>query len=273
MNVIEQFTLSKTGDNSQNEDNIITTPDYFGVLDGATSYAGFKMKGLPNGRFASQTLGDAIKGLPADIGAVDAVRSLTKTFRTVVEKAAQEEGIDLSKAESWPFSAMLLYSRARQEVWRLGDSLFSIDGTVNQPSFPQEDIWIAMRQVAVAAETARGVTLQQMLDKDPAAEAMKAVVVQSASLTNYEGPYGFGMVNGSHVPEKFIEVFPAKNAKEIIFASDGYVALFNTLAQTEAHIQKTLSEDPLMIRDYPQVKGRKTGWVSYDDRSYLRFKP
>jgi len=268
--LIEQFTQGKTGDDSLNEDHIVITGDFIAVLDGATSFTGLKLNGVPNGRFASRAAGEGVEKLRADISAFEAVKFLTAHLRDAVEKAAP--GVVFDTPDSRPASALLIYSRARREIWRLADSPFAIDGAENQRPIPIIDSLVGIRKSVLEAHLALRKSEREMLDNDPIADTWKTLIPPLQVFMNHDGPYGWSMLNGQPVPEKLIEVYavPA-GAKEIELASDGYLKLCGDLAKTEAHLQGVMSRDPLMLREYPQVKGRKTGWVSFDDRAYVRF--
>ena len=64
MQVIEEFTQSKTGDDSLNEDKIVVTDYFIAVLDGVTSRRGQMLQGMTNGRFAVHTIAAEIARLP-----------------------------------------------------------------------------------------------------------------------------------------------------------------------------------------------------------------
>lgn len=274
MRIIEQFTQGKTGDDSVNEDNIVITPDFVVVLDGATSFSGHRIKGMANGRFASQTVGSFIKNIPADADAKTAVTYLSEQFQRALEKEVKAEGIVFDKPDSLPATTLLVYSRARKEIWRIGDSPFSVDGVESQKALPQIDLWVKTRQMTLRAYALNGVTETEMIENDPFTAALRILVPAPQAYINSNDPdWAFSMITGQKVPEKLIEVTPVANAQEIVLASDGYPKLFNTLAQTERHLQETLDADPLMLRIHPQVKGRKPGAKSFDDRAYVRFTP
>lgn len=52
----------------------------------------------------------------------------------------------------------------------------------------------------------------------------------------------------------------------------GYPVLQRTLADSEAKLEEVLEQDPLCFRMYKTTKGLVEGNVSFDDRSYLRFR-
>lgn len=270
MEVIEQFTAGKAGPDA-NEDAIAVSENFIGVFDGVTSRHGNTLLGASNGRFAACFLTDALAKLPKEITGPDAVASLNKALLAEGKKAAAEEGKEFTEIWSYPAAALLVYSRARREIWRVADSTFILNGKAHYRSFPQEETWAQLRRAFIHAKLAKGMTEQQLLDEDPSWNLLTPIISELKVFANHTGPFGYGVLNGSEVPATHIEVFDASAAGEIVFASDGYPEVFGTLEDTEAHIAKVLAEDPLMYKLYPQVKGVRKGHVSFDDRSYIRF--
>lgn len=273
MQIIEHFVCGKSGDDRLCEDKIVITPDFIAVLDGATSRQGLTLGGWSNGRFAAETLASGIAALPPDIPASEAVTKLTRQLRQAAENAAAQEAKTFTEIWSWPAAAALLYSRARREIWRVADSSFMIDGIANYRTFPQEEIWASLRHAFLVARMARGETEAALLAQDPSWEVLTPLIAEFKIFANDAGEFGYGVFNGTEIPAVHIEVFPAADAKEIVFASDGYPEIFGTLAETEADLARILAADPLMHKIHPQVKGRKQGHLSFDDRSYIRFRP
>jgi hypothetical protein len=273
MKIVEQFTRGKTGDDTKNEDRVAVTPDFIGVFDGVTSRAGFMLGGMSTGTFAAGVLADALAHLPPDMDAYEAVPSLNKTLHEKSLAAAKAEGKTFTETWSWPAAALLVYSRARREIWRVADSTFVVDGQANYKFFPQETTVAELRRAFFCAKLARGMTEAQLLDNDISWDLVTPIISELKIFANYDGPFGYGVLNGSPVPKVHIEAFPAAGAKEIIFASDGYPTVLKTLTETEAELKRVLAEDPLMYKLHPQVKGVKKGHLSFDDRSYIRFQP
>lgn len=274
MKIIEKFTEGKAGPGDLNDDAIVVTDDYIAVIDGATARSGQTLKGLPTGQFASTVIADAIKALKPDATAREAVDKISEVLRAASATAAGEEKKAFKETWDYPAAALLMYSAARREIWRVADSSFVIDGRGHFTVFPQERTWIELRRAYLCAEIARGRTEQQLAENDPTWDLLAPVVAECKVFANYPaGPYGYGVINGTKVPDMHIEVYPAPHANEITFASDGYPEVERSLAETEKYLSAIVNEDPLMYRIHPQVKGVKKGHVSFDDRSYIRFRP
>lgn len=276
MKIIEQFLCGKTGDENLNEDRIAVTEHFVALMDGATSRGGQPLAGKTLGRFASETVAAAIAALDPHSTARDAVDTLSRILRDKTEDAARAENRDFAADWSAPATAVIVYSRARQEVWRVADSTFIVDGgEPNMRFFAQERTWCDLRRGWLQAQMVRGYSTEDLLENDRSWELIGNLIGELKVFANSDHamahPYGYGVINGAHVPDRYVEVFDAAGAGEIVFASDGYPEVLPTLDATERALARTIADDPLMYKIHPQVKGVRKGWQSYDDRSYIRF--
>jgi hypothetical protein len=273
LEVIEEFTQSKSGDEALNEDRIVVTDDFIAVIDGATSRAGAGLQGMSGGRFAALVLLEGIKEMPPRLSARAAIDRLTLRLEDHTRTAAAAEKKELKDPWSFPAAALLVYSRYMGEIWRVADSTYVVDGAAHAHTFPQEEIWCKLRHACLCAKLAKGATEEELSEKDPTWDILTPLISELKVFANYDGPYGYGVMNGAKVPDRHIEIFDAGDAREIIFASDGYPDVLPTLAETETQLKSLIAQDPLMYKLSPQVKGVKKGGVSFDDRSYIRFRP
>lgn len=276
MQIIEQFLAAKTGNENANEDCIVVSDHFIGLFDGATNRGGSLLDGKSLGRFAADTVAAALIDLPADITARAAMDSLTATLREQTELAAAKSGHDFSQDWFAPTTAALIYSKARREIWRVADSTFIVNGgEPNMRFFAQERTWCDLRRAWLQAQMVRGASEADLIADDQSWDILMPLIGALKVFANSDHamahPYGFGVINGSPVPDRYVEVFDAIDAREIIFASDGYPDVRATLAETEEALRRTIAQDPLMYKIHPQVKGVRQGWQSYDDRSYIRF--
>lgn len=272
MQIIEQYSEGKKGDPALNEDAIVVTPDFIAVFDGVTSTPGQILGGVAPGRFAAEFFSAAVKSLPADIEAKAAVKSLTAQFNVAAEKTARAEGKDFATMRR-PGAAMVLYSRSRAEIWRIADPAFMVDGKAHEKELAVARNRGLIRQMLLNIEIAKGATEKELLNEDRTSALIAPVMAGCGIFTNNDShPYGYGLLNGTAVPESLIEVFSARGAKEIVLASDGYPQILPTLKASEAHLKKVIAEDPLMYKTTAGVKGVAPGNVSFDDRAYIRFR-
>lgn len=277
MQIIEQFFAGKSTNEDLNEDAIAVTDDFIALMDGATNRAGSTLEGKTLGRFAAETVADAVATLSPDMTAREAVDQLTDILAARTAAAAQAENRNLAEDWSAPSTTVLIYSRARREIWRVADSSFLVDGgPANMRFFVQEKVWCDLRRVLLQVQMVRGHTVEDLLQHDTSWEVLTGLIAQSKVFMNSDHamahPYGYGVINGTPVPDRYVEVFDAAEAREIVFASDGYPEPLPTLAASEAALARVLAEDPLMYKIFPQTKGVRAGNRSYDDRSYIRFQ-
>jgi hypothetical protein len=273
MHIIEQFTAAKKGGPEKNEDVIVVTPDFIGVFDGSTLAADETLEGMTGGRFAAVKLAEAVHKLPPDIDALNAVRFLTASFNAAIKKAAV--GTDIDPDKSLAAAGMTLYSRDKKELWSLADCPFAIDGVSFSETLALEPVRTSIRQMLIHMELGRGKTEQELLENDPTPGMISSTVMRGTRMfTNDSDPvFGYGVLNGQPVPEQHIRIVCSPNAREIVIASDGYPEIFMTLKETENYLAKVIAEDPLCYKTNPQPKGVLKGQISYDDKSYIRFKP
>lgn len=276
MHIIEQFSQGKTGDDGLNEDKIVITNDFIAVFDGATSRKGHTLNDMAVGRFAAHTLAQAITRLPADIAGKAAIKSLTATLKEQSATTAKAEGRALDTVGAWPAAAAVIYSKARKEIWRVADPTFALDGVASYFSFPQEENWARLRQSYIKARLCKGDSIDHLRENDPTWDVLTPIISELKIFANcdndHASPYAYGVLNGFDVPEKFVEIHDTSKASEIILASDGYPEIFPTLEETEKALQNVILQDPLMYNLHPQVKGVRVHNVSFDDRTYVRFK-
>ena len=58
----------------------------------------------------------------------------------------------------------------------------------------------------------------------------------------------------------------------VVLATDGYPVLQDTLEASERILQEILQKDPLVFREYKSTKGMLEGYVSFDDRTYVKIR-
>ncbi len=265
MRVVESFSAGKTGDDGLNEDLIVVTPGFVAVLDGVTTKTCPAIDGVSGGRRAVQLGAAMIAGFDAGVTAVQAVARLTQALRDL----AREHGI----AGETPAFVMAIYSRARREVWTVGDAPVMIDGTVLAADKQIDRVTAQARALMIEIALRQGKTVADIMADDVGRAYTLPLLSAQHLFANRPGRFGFGVVNGTDVPEQFITVHDASRAREIVLASDGYPSLLPTLAESEAALARLLRDDPLLCRDIVSTKGLRAGNASFDDRSYIRFIP
>lgn len=268
MQVIESFTEGKFGDPEVNEDKIIVTENFIILLDGVTSKTCPKIGGKAGGRFAVDTVEAVIKTADADINARACVWLLSAAL-----KDAYTGHSDYPPGVEPPSYSMLVYSKHRREIWRVGDSHIMMDDRVFMGDKILDEVTYAMRSLMIEVSLWEGATPEDILKEDVGRAFIQPALNRQHVLANRDAIYGYGVVDGSEIPERFIEIFDVRGVGECVLASDGYLKVFPTLAASEKYLFDYLKEDPLLYIKHKGAKGLTPGQVSFDDRAYIRFTP
>lgn len=267
MEIIEQFTCGKLGDAAKNEDKIIATPHFIAVLDGVTAKSCPEIDGRKGGRFAVDAAEDCIRGWPEDIGGLEAIEALSAALQ-----AAMAPHVPPGNTGDTPAFVLAVYSVARQEIWRLGDVAFMLDGAVSDGGKDYDRITSEARALMLEIALRQGRTLESFAEDDPGRALIAPLLAGQHNFANASGPYGYGVIDGRAVPREYIDIVPVE-VVEIVLASDGYPEVCATLEESEARLAEILKEDPMQFRLHKSTKGLQAGQVSFDDRSYIRFRP
>lgn len=266
--VVERFVEGKTS-SAACEDVIVVSEHYFAVIDGATDETGAQFAGLSGRRFAAEVLAAEIAVLPTSIRSREFADRLTAALSTAVE---MEHG-PLDDDVRWPVASVVCFAPTRREIWRVGDCNFAIDGRVRAGRMAVDEAAYGFRAVINAALLARGMSLEQVITDDPGAEASRPLYALQQQLANVVGPWGYGCINGRHVPDDFIEVaFVPENSTLIVLASDGYPELATDLAESEKLLAALMESDPAAVGPMSRMgKPARRGLNAPDDRAYLRI--
>ncbi len=268
MKLIEQFICGKKNDPAICEDMIVMTEHFIAVIDGATSKSCPVIDGLSGGRFAAQTAAKVVQGLPPDAAGGAVMRQMTDMLRR-----ATFTHMDITKTGEKPACSIAIYSRARREIWRVGDIGILVDGAEHMAPKAVDDIASQARAAMIRGLLLEGETLQSLQADDKGRAFIFPLLQRQHLFANRPGlgAFGYGVMNGDDIPEEYIEIIPVADAHEIVLASDGYPVLRMTHTDSEQALQDILRDDPLLYKIYPATKGMQVGQVSFDDRSYVRF--
>lgn len=268
MNLIEQFICGKKNDPALCEDMIVIAENFVAVIDGATSKSCPVIAGLSGGRFAAETAARVVQGLAPDAAGQDVMRQMTAALRS-----ATSAYMDITKSAEKPACSVAIYSRARREIWRVGDIGILVDGAEHVAPKAVDDIASQARAAMIRGLLLEGETLQSLQADDKGRAFIFPLLQRQHLFANRPGlgAFGYGVMNGDDIPEEYIEIIPAADAHEIVLASDGYPVLRMTHTDSEQALQDILRDDPLLYKIYPATKGMQAGQVSFDDRSYVRF--
>nr|WP_296049796.1 hypothetical protein [uncultured Prevotella sp.] len=276
MKVIESKIEGKKSPESC-EDGLVVTADFIAVIDGSTSKTPHHLSpDMKNGRYAMVLISEYIQHeLKPESTVEDFCEGVTSyIYNKVYRQQGIEEQMQAHPEERLTASA-ILYSKAKNEVWMVGDCQAIIDGKLYENNKPFEAI-VARRRVELirqgftpqeARKTIEPLLIQAMLEG------------QNKTYTVIDGfpIYQKGMkVVSLNAPQKNVETDVADSlplpTKEIVLASDGYPFLKPTLTESEEALAHLLAYDPQCTHEFIATKGIVVGNKSFDDRTYIRFQ-
>lgn len=276
MKVIESKIEGKKSPESC-EDGLVVTADFIAVIDGSTSKTPHHLSpDMKNGRYAMVLISEYIQHeLKPESTVEDFCEGVTSyIYNKVYRQQGIEEQMQAHPEERLTASA-ILYSKAKNEVWMVGDCQAIIDGKLYENNKPFEDI-VARRRVELIRQ---GFTPQE------ARKTIEPLLIQ-AMLEGQNKTYT--VIDGFPIYQKGVKVVslnaPQKNVetdvadslplptKEIVLASDGYPFLKPTLTESEEALAHLLSYDPQCTHEFIATKGIVVGNKSFDDRTYIRFQ-
>lgn len=276
MKVIESKIEGKKSPESC-EDGLVVTADFIAVIDGSTSKTPHHLSpDMKNGRYAMVLISEYIQHeLKPESTVEDFCEGVTSyIYNKVYRQQGIEEQMQAHPEERITASA-ILYSKAKNEVWIVGDCQAIIDGKLYENNKPFEDI-VARRRVELIRQ---GFTPQE------ARKTIEPLLIQ-AMLEGQNKTYT--VIDGFPIYQKGVKVVslnaPQKNVetdvadslplptKEIVLASDGYPFLKPTLTESEEALAHLLAYDPQCTHEFIATKGIVVGNKSFDDRTYIRFQ-
>ncbi len=276
MKVIESKIEGKKSPESC-EDGLVVTADFIAVIDGSTSKTPHHLSpDMKNGRYAMVLISEYIQHeLKPESTVENFCEGVTSyIYNKVYHQQGIEEQMQAHPEERLTASA-ILYSKAKNEVWMVGDCQAIIDGKLYENNKPFEEI-VARRRVELIR---RGFTPQE------ARKTIEPLLIQ-AMLEGQNKTYT--VIDGFPIYQKGVKVVslnaPQKNVetdvadslplptKEIVLASDGYPFLKPTLTESEEALAHLLAYDPQCTHEFIATKGIVVGNKSFDDRTYIRFQ-
>ena len=276
MKVIESKIEGKKSPESC-EDGLVVTADFIAVIDGSTSKTPHHLSpDMKNGRYAMVLISEYIQHeLKPESTVENFCEGVTSyIYNKVYRQQGIEEQMQAHPEERLTASA-ILYSKAKNEVWMVGDCQAIIDGKLYENNKPFEEI-VARRRVELIR---RGFTPQE------ARKTIEPLLIQ-AMLEGQNKTYT--VIDGFPIYQKGVKVVslnaPQKNVetdvadslplptKEIVLASDGYPFLKPTLTESEEALAHLLAYDPQCTHEFIATKGIVVGNKSFDDRTYIRFQ-
>lgn len=275
MKVIEKFIQGKFADDVSCEDGIFINENFISVIDGVTSHSKFLYQGKKLGRIICEILLEAFEKLDYTYNAYESIDFFNKYILEYYKKINIFDDIKEDAAKQ-PSASVIIYSKYYNQIWQIGDSLALYGNTLLENPLEVDNLYIDIRVKTINYLLETGHTVQDLLENDISRAAVVELAKLQPYLRNnvYNSKYDYAVIDGFNTPSKdLIKIVDVpKEIHEIIFASDGYVKIFNTLEESERHLQYVKEIDPLRYKEFPFTKGFYPNQVSYDDRAYIRFE-
>ncbi len=259
-----EVSIIAKDDTSRCEDAVVLTDTHIAVIDGMTASLGNDSGDRePPGRIAAARLAAATLRLSADATVHEAVQTFTAALEA-----------DSRKHHDVLFGASIAcLSVSRREIWRIGDCHLRIGETEYFGDKAVDHANASYRAAINHAALAAGATVDDLRARDPGRLATRPLIDAQRRLANYTGNYGYGVLNGTTVPEQFIETFRLQDDPVFVtLMSDGYPSFGRDLADAETRLRGALERDPACIGELVRMaKNWRPGTNGPDDRSYVRL--
>ena len=257
--VLDRFCAAKSGKDYLNEDAYVVTDEVVAVFDGETNKGQHE---IPSpGRRASTTLVTAITELGGNYDPPFVVKYLHSAIARI-----RSEGFE-------PVAAGAIFIAPTRQIIRVGDITVGIDGVMDVPRKLVDEVAAGARAALLEAHLCAGRSVDNLLATDPGREMILPLLREARNWRNRTGSaFGFGAIDGRGTPADLIDVFDVPHHCEIVLATDGYLRPRPTLAESERLLQESIRLDPLRIGPQPGTKAVRPGYVSFDDRTYVRVR-
>lgn len=272
--VEEQFIQSKTGNPDDCEDAIRITDHFITVVDGATSKTARRWNGDTSGRTAVRIIGEAFDEMPADYTARQAADLMTALVHACYADCDALEEVARDPNQRITASCAVL-SLSRHEVWLIGDCHLLVGNHyVGNPK--RIDRMLAeIRALVLELELRKGVSIEQLRENDTGRAFILPLLREHTLFQNNRAApaYWFPAVDGFPIPDEGIIITTIPDGvTSIVLATDGYPVIQDTLQASEHILQEVLQKDPLLFREYQSTKGMLKGYLSFDDRAFIKIR-
>lgn len=266
MEVIESRLKGKLNQTSLCEDGFVITADFAAVVDGSTS----KIAGRNGGRRAMEIICKAIPKLPTKCTKEEMLTRLTAALARENPPEAQTQA-----AYRLTCSAVII-SRKHRCAWMIGDCQLRINShTFTHPKLV-DSILTETRCCIVRNLLQTGHSIEELQQNDLGRAFIMDALRDQTNFQNDPNPYNpyrYPVLDGTPIDPQLVPEIPLPlSATECILASDGYPTLLDSLAESEAELQRLLIADPLCINQLAATKAMTNGQCSFDDRCYLRIR-
>ena len=263
MEIIEDFTCGKKASFRKNEDLLLITYDFIAVVDGVSAKNGRLFEGVTGGRKAADKVCETIVLLDKNATAKEAVEKITQA---VAELYNENESKGAAAATA------IIFSKEKNEIWSVGDCQCLINGKLFSHEKEINRINSDVRALVLEMAKQEGKTEKELLEDDIGREFIMPILEKQHIFANKTGRFSYGVFNGEAVPDEHIIIHKVNLGDEIVLASDGYPYLKATLEESERLLMEEMKNNPLCDGEYRSTKGKAEDTISFDDRTYIRFK-
>lgn len=275
LDICEQLTAASRGFDSVGEDRLVRTDAFAAIIDGSSPKTSSPAP-LYTGGTVAATIESALHDVSVNSTATEAVTILQSAVRRT-RLSLQHD--DVIPTDELPAATFIIYSMARREVWRVGDTSFAFygpSGLVSDHSMTRTEIdrvAASTRATYLRCLIAGGAQVNDLRAADPGRVLILPLLRAAHHFRNRtDDRLGYGALDGMTDCTPFIEVIGVpRDAAELVMTSDGYLRPDPSLDAAEARLRARIARDPLFVDDPPETKGVVEGEASFDDRTYLRM--
>lgn len=252
---VEQFTEGKSDD--RNEDSFGYNDHNFVIADGATDKSGRKYNDETGGEIVSELI--VLKTLESELIGTELIKYLNREIYKLYKKLGITED---TKDPRYRFTATLVSVRIDKEkvaITVVGDSGFRINGINVYQSFKEVDEINAQKRSDYIRENSKGDDITDKLQLEARGHIMSLLVKQFEYQNDPDHELGYGAIDGSSTPDKFIQEFEFKrdDIKTIELFTDGYPVVPEegiTIKHWEDALQEANQDDPYRYKKYKSTK-------------------
>jgi hypothetical protein len=264
--VVESFCDTPRPNPAANEDRLLIGKHFVAIIDGASSSGSWN--GASGGALAADAARDALETLDPSADARAFADAANRRIAALIGSWADPR-------IARPSAAVVAYSAARGEIWRIGDCHVRVDGEERPGRKAVDELAYAYRAAVVRARLRLGLS-------DASREAgltvleqpfMALVAAQHAFQNGADDdPLGYGALDGTATPDRYVEVIPVAGAREIVLCSDGFLRPYATLSEAIDANRQLAFADPLMVRLHDGSRPFNTAKGLFDDVAYIRLR-
>lgn len=273
MKLLEKELIGKRKVHSLCEDGVFFNGHFAAVIDGCSSHKPPLHEGKSSGVIAKDLILEALATLAPESTMEEAFSACNTAL------ACWYQGHGLLEAmrndPSGRCSAYIaMVSKARREVWILGDCQALVDGQVYTSHKPIDILMENLRALYIEVELQGGSSEEALAqDFEPIRKRLSSQMAVQPIFQNStrRTSFSYFTLDGFFTNFAAVQVVKLGDADtQVVLGSDGYPQLLGSLHATEERLAALLASDPLCFRENRSTKGLERGNISFDDRSYLR---